>query len=51
MQLSKRLMSVCLPAALLFPTVASADRPGFYVGAAWGGYRINESDIKDHAEQ
>jgi len=38
-----------LSAAILsVPLATYADQPGVYLGASWGGYRINESDLHDN---
>ncbi len=49
MRIDKLFVLVSLPAVLLpVPFAAYADRPGVYLGASGGGYRINESDLHDN---
>jgi OOP family OmpA-OmpF porin len=50
MRITTLFVRVGLPTVLLLGWIgaAQADRPGIYLGGAWGGYRINESDIHDN---
>ena len=50
MRINKLFSLISLSAVFLpVPLAAYADQPGVYLGASWGGYRINESDLDDHA--
>jgi OOP family OmpA-OmpF porin len=49
MKIYKLVPLIGLPVVLAFSPVASqAARPGVYVGASWGAFSINKSDLDDH---
>lgn len=50
MRISKLAFLIGLPALLLLApfTATYAQRPGVYLGGAWGGYSINESTLDDN---
>ena len=49
MRINKLFSLIGLSAVILpVPLAAYADQPGVYLGASWGGYRINESDLHDN---
>lgn len=50
MRISKLVFLIGLPALLMLAPFAAAyaQRPGVYLGAAWGGYSINESALDDN---
>ncbi|MGE5240412.1 MAG: porin family protein [Bacteroidota bacterium] len=49
MRISKLFSLIGLSVVILpVPLAACADQPGVYLGASWGGYRINESDFHDN---